>query len=151
MTGRLDPVRVLVITVGLAVVGAVVAVALSSQRLPEGPLEPAYDRQACAFCRMQVGEPRFAAQVQTRTGEVLFYDDPGCLVEHLVAAPLDVHAIWFHHLRNAGWLPGDRAGFVPVTPTPMGFGFGAVDGGEVGAITLADLQRRVAARDPEVK
>jgi hypothetical protein len=119
---------------------------LAAQRLPDGPVPPVFDRVACAFCRMHVGEPRFAAQVQTARGDVWDYDDPGCLVEHLLDADPEIHAIWFHHLHEERWVAAERAAFVAVQPTPMGFGFGAVDAGAPDAISFAELRARVRAQ-----
>ncbi len=135
-----------------AVVATVAAVAFLSSRLPQGPVEPVWDQQACAHCRMHVGEPRFAAQLQTAQGDVWFYDDPGCLAEHLDAArgsgrALDVHAIFFRHLHEPRWVGEANARFVTVSPTPMGFGFGVVDAADAAAIDFAGFQQRVAARD----
>ncbi len=156
MSFRADPIRVLVLAVALGAAAVVALAVWSSQRLPDGPVEPAYDQHVCELCKMHVGEPRFAAQLQTPVGDVFFYDDPGCLAEHLAAdAPggqrLDVHAIWFHHLRRDGWVRSDRAGFVAVTPTPMGFGFGVLDADEPGTIPFDEFRRRVAAVKAESK
>ncbi|MBI5853084.1 MAG: hypothetical protein HZB39_18900 [Planctomycetes bacterium] len=136
----------------LAVVATVAVAAILSSRLPDGPVDPVWDQQACAHCRMHVGEPRFAAQLQTAQGDVWFYDDPGCLAEHLADArtsgrALDVHAIFFRHLHESRWVGEAAARFVPVSPTPMGFGFGVVDSAELAALDYAGFLQRVAARD----
>lgn len=114
----------------LALVGAL-ALALSwTEGLPDGPVPVAWDREACAHCRMHVGEPAFAAQLQLTDGRVLHFDDPGCLLRYEAEVRPQVHAAWFHHVREDRWIPGARVAFVPVHPTPMGYGAGAV---EVGA------------------
>jgi hypothetical protein len=151
MTANSKAVPVLVAGVALAVIVTVIVAVVASQRLPEGPIEPVWDQQACAFCRMHVGEPRFAAQLQTRGGEIHWYDDPGCLAEHETAEraagrALDVHAIWLRHLREPRWVAASAARFVQVTPTPMGFGFGVVDGEPEGALGYADFVARIGAR-----
>jgi hypothetical protein len=105
-----------------------------------------FDKQACAYCQMHVGEPQFAAQLQTTAGDVWFFDDPGCLVQLLAATPPDVHAIYFRHLREDRWLPLAAAAFLPVMPTPMGFGHGAVDRGEPGSVSWPAFQAAVRAR-----
>ena len=136
----------LVILIGGGAATAVTFAALAAQRLPDGPVAPVFDKEACAACKMHVGEPRFAAQLQTTRGDVWFFDDPGCLAEHLIAEPPAVHAIWFHHHREDRWVSADRAGFVPVQPTPMGFGYGAVDVGTPDAIPFEALCARVRAQ-----
>src|SRR5690348_11837222 len=76
-------------------VAAVGAAVWRANRLPEGPEPIAWDREACAFCRMHVGDPRFAAQLQTRDGPVRNYDDPGCLLADQAESRLPLHALWF--------------------------------------------------------
>jgi copper chaperone NosL len=46
---------------------------------------------------MTISDPRFAAQLVTRTGKVYRFDDPGCLAEFLAShevPPGAVHSIW---------------------------------------------------------
>jgi hypothetical protein len=94
---------------------------------------------------MHVGEPAFAAQLQLRDGQVLDFDDPGCLFAwwevHMAHGPVgaalddaaDVHAVYFHHARADRWLSLGEVGFVAAQATPMGFGFAAVAADEDGA------------------
>lgn len=156
MTASSKAVPVLVAGVALAAIVTVIVAVVASQRLPDGPIEPVWDQQICAFCRMHVGEPRFAAQLQTRGGEVHWYDDPGCLAEHETASrsagrALDVHAIWLRHLHEPRWVAASAARFVPVMPTPMGFGFGVVDGAGAEGLGYADFVARIAARKGEAR
>jgi copper chaperone NosL len=93
---------------------------------PEGPAEVAWDRVACAHCRMLVSDPRFAAQLQLEDGEVLFFDDPGCLLlarKSLGRAP---RAAYFHESTGEGWLAEAETAFLRGATTPMGYGLGAV-------------------------
>jgi copper chaperone NosL len=114
---------------------------------PEGPQPIAWDREPCAHCRMLIGDPAFAAQLTTTDGVVSSFDDPGCLLSAEASQPA-VRERWFHHLREDRWIPGDRVGFVRVPRTPMGFGLGAVDAGEPGALSLAEAREAVAAARP---
>ena len=111
----------------------------------EGPQPIVYDREPCAHCRMLISEPRFAAQLQTETGEILNFDDPGCLLASLAKRSPPVHALWFHHASEDRWLDADRVAFAPTERTPMGYGLGAVDAGSPGALSLADAQARVVS------
>jgi copper chaperone NosL len=132
---------------------ALVALALAlrwAQSPLEGPADPTWNRTPCARCGMLVGEPAFAAQLHTPAGDVRFFDDPGCLLLYAAEHPAEEAAAWFHHLREDRWVPAERAGFVPAEGTPMGYGLGAVDASEPGAIpraaALVAAQRREAAR-----
>lgn len=110
-----------------------------TERLPQGPVPVEWDRVACAHCRMHVGEPAFAAQLQLSDGRVLHFDDPGCLLRYESETKPRVHAAWFRHVREDRWIPGGQVAFVPVSPTPMGYGVGAVEAGVPGARAPADV------------
>jgi copper chaperone NosL len=76
----------------------VVLAAVATVRCSEpGPGAIHYDTDACDHCRMTISDPRFAAQVVTRTGKVYRFDDPGCLAAFLASkqvTPDAVHSIW---------------------------------------------------------
>jgi copper chaperone NosL len=135
------------------VAAAAAALALAFQRAqapPEGPAPVAWSRQPCARCRMLVGEPRFAAQLHTAAGEVLHFDDPGCLLLYQRDAKPDPRATWFHHAHGDRWIPGRDAVFVPLSPSPMGYGLGAVARGESpGALSPDAALRHALAREAE--
>lgn len=130
--------------VGL-IAGAAAALVYFSGRPPEGPVEVAWDREACAHCRMHVSDPSFAAQLQTESGEVLVFDDPGCAFLYLEENDVRVHALYFHHRDEDRWIPSAEVAFVAVDHSPMGYGLAAVDGGTAGAVSLDDAKRRVQA------
>ncbi len=137
--------------VALALTGGVAGAAWAIGRLnalPDGPVEIVWDREACAHCRMHVGEPSFAAQLQLVGGEVRSYDDPGCMLADLAKVPAaEVHAVWVHHVAEERWLRGEEAGFVGVPVSPMGYGLGAVDKGAPRSVSLAAARAEVAARE----
>ena len=117
-------------------VGVAIAVVMASgfiwllgraQTLPSSVVPIAWDKEACAHCRMHVGEKGFAAQLQLTDGRVLNFDDPGCLFSWLGAHGDPVHATWLHHRTDDRWLSRDQVKFVEASPTPMGFGLAAVD------------------------
>jgi copper chaperone NosL len=111
----------------------------------QGPVPIVWDAEACAHCRMLISEPAFAAQLVAEDGSVESFDDPGCLLALL--SERRPRAVWFHHLREERWIPGERVAFVPVPRTPMGYGLGAVDAGSEGALGLEAARARIAARE----
>jgi hypothetical protein len=124
---------------------AVLAVALAfAQRMPKGPVPIAYDHEACHHCHMQIGDPRFAAQAQLEDGQVLDFDDPGCLLAWRRQRHAPIRTLWFHDLHDERWLRGDAVGFVPAGQTPMGFGLGAVNRTVPGAVGLEEASERIA-------
>ena len=134
---------VAVVVVALASLGLLLA---RAQRPPAGVEPVAWDREACAYCRMHVGDPRFAAQLQTEAGEVLNFDDPGCLMRSVNERHPAVRAIYFHDAREARLRARDETGFVPMAVTPMGYGLAATGRDAIGAIGYEEATARVAAR-----
>lgn len=64
-----------------------------------------YDADACEHCRMTISDPRFAAQLVTRTGKRYLFDDPTCVAAFVEAgsvAPDDVHSIWVNDHAHPG-------------------------------------------------
>ncbi len=145
LTSRVVPVVLLLVVVA-AVGAAITWSVVASAKLPDGPAELVWDKTACAACGMHVGEPAFAAQATTTDGRVHAFDDPGCLFLWEAEQRPQLHSVFFRHHREERWIARDRVGFVPVEPTPMGFGFGAVDERAPGAIDLDTARRRVLDR-----
>lgn len=123
-----------------AVAAALVAVPVLILWLTQpgaGPAPIAWDRAACAYCRMHIGDRQFAAQLWPRDGEPVNFDDPGCLFRYLDERSPDVAALYFRHESEDRWVSGDEVRFrVGVERTPMGFGVAAVSAETSGALTL---------------
>lgn len=76
----------------------VTALALIACAAP-GPGDIHYDTDACDHCRMTISDPKFAAQLVTRTGKIYRFDDPWCLASFVAAGRVpdrDVHSIWLN-------------------------------------------------------
>jgi len=131
-----DPVKLFLLVGATLAALAVALFIVRAEAPPEGPQPVVWGKQACGHCRMHVSEPAFAAQLHTGQGDVLHFDDPGCLFELLRKDKPSVHALWFHHVSEDRWINGQAVGFIGVEPTPMGFGLGAVDASQPGAMTL---------------
>ena len=135
-------------TLLLALAAALTAWALfRSSKPPTGPVSVAWDRESCARCRMLIGEPRFAAQLQTRDGRILNFDDPGCLLIYTAEQTDEAHAIYFHHLLEERWIDAADVVFVGAEPTPMGYGLGAVDGDAAASVPLTRARERVLEQE----
>lgn len=143
--------RLVLVAAGLGLVTLVGWAVCLAQRPPDGPEPVAWDREPCAHCRMHVGDPRFAAQLQTAAGETRNYDDPGCLLAELAERRREgVRAIWFRDSTSDRWIPAADVVFVPVAPTPMGYGLAAVPRGAgasgSGGLVLDAAARAIASR-----
>ena len=94
---------------------------------PSGPVPVVWDREVCQRCKMHVGDPRFAAQLQTAQGHVFNFDDPGCLLDYVHEHDEgSVHVVYFRDHAGNGWLSDDEVGFLPADDSPMGYGIRAV-------------------------
>lgn len=130
----------LLLAAGATLAGLAFAWAWSvAQRLPEGPVPVVWDKEACAECRMHIGDPAFAAQLQLTDGRVLDFDDPGCLFTWLAGHDEPLHATWFRHHGEDRWLSADEVGFVSAAQSPMGFNLAAVGSTVPGARSFATV------------
>lgn len=91
-----------------------------------------YGTDQCAHCHMTIADPRYAAELVTRTGKVLVFDDIGCLATFLASgamAPAAVHSAWAHDYVAPGeWARTGDLSFVHSDSfhTPMGSGLVAL-------------------------
>ncbi len=118
-----------------------------TQALPQGPQPIVWDKEACAHCRMAISAPAYAAQLQTRDGGILDFDDPGCLLAYVAEHAPAVHAIYFHAAQADRWLSREETAFLPVARTPMAYDLAAVPAGTAGALPYAAALRQVLARE----
>lgn len=144
--------RLLPLAAALAVAAAAGVLLWRAAAPPAGPVEVPWDRVSCAHCRMLVSDPRYAGQLHTEAGEVLFFDDPGCLLLHR-AGRQGVRAVFFRDSRAERWLAEAEVRFVRVPETPMGYGFAAVgEDAEPGALApeaaLAALEAAAPGNAP---
>jgi hypothetical protein len=137
---------VLLVAVLVAAAGAFVGLLVRSQARPEGPVPIVYDKEACAHCHMQIGDPRLAAQAQLADGRVLDFDDPGCLITWLESSGEQPRAVWLRAFHEDRWLSRASAAFVEVGDTPMGFGLGAVERGTPGSFGWEEAAARIRAK-----
>ncbi|RPJ76583.1 MAG: hypothetical protein EHM24_01960 [Acidobacteria bacterium] len=94
---------------------------------PPSPVSLDTSNDACARCRMAVSDRHFAAQIVAPGEEPIFFDDLGCLREHLAAAstrfPREAVVYVADH-RTGEWVDARRAVFTrrPDLVTPMASG-----------------------------
>lgn len=137
--------KTLLLTLAFVVV-VVTFVRFNRVTLSESAVPVVWDSEVCAHCKMHVGDPRFAAQLQTTEGAVLNFDDPGCLFDYLQGHEVSIHALYFRNHLEDGWLSGVEAGFLPVEESPMGYGIRAVPKGTAEAQGIDWAKARVRER-----
>ena len=98
---------------------------------PDAPRELALGQEQCGYCRMTIGDPRYAGQARSGTGKVLAFDAIECLASY-VRGTEGVTGAWVgDHARPGTWLVADSARFYRLADgrSPMGKGFVAVGDG----------------------
>lgn len=135
---------VLLLVVTATAIGLLV---LRAQALPHNVRPVIWDKETCGECGMAVSDPRFAAQLQTRDGRIINFDDPGCLFIYLSRYDPEIHAVYFHRMDGEGWLNGDRVGFVPVAMSPMGYNLGAVPRDTPRSRSFAEIREKMRRQD----
>ena len=84
----------------LAAVSAITAAAACGT---PGPRPLAFGQESCGHCHMTLADPRFAAELVTRTGKTIPFDDIGCLATFIATGgiPRDaVHSLWVHDVTR---------------------------------------------------
>lgn len=115
---------------------ALVALILLAASCRSGPVPITYGQDSCAYCRMQISDPRYGGELITRTGKVLKFDSIECLASYYsgLSDPSMVHSTWVSDFRNPGTLlSAEGAIYIRRTGagSPMGRGLLAVTTGSV--------------------
>jgi copper chaperone NosL len=110
---------------------ALSAFALISACGPSKPDPIAYDADQCSYCRMQISDPRFGAELVTRRGRSVKFDSIECLLAFYkqAASANDVGSVWVSDFQHPGTLinaAGARFVDIGAGRAPMGRGWVAV-------------------------
>lgn len=110
---------------------AAMLVALAAACGSAKPQPILYDVDVCAYCRMQISDPRFGAEIVTRHGKPIKFDSIECLVSYYkqAIAASDVASVWVSDATHPGTLiDASTARFVDLGPgrAPMGRGWAAI-------------------------
>ena len=61
-----------------------------------------FGEEACASCRMIISDERFAAALVTATGEILKFDDIGCLIRQEADQARPEVVYWVRNFQGQG-------------------------------------------------
>ena len=129
--------KLLLASSALVLLGIMAVAVFILQKPPTGPVPIDWDRANCAECKMAISDRNFAAQLQTREGEVYNFDDPGCLFVFLKKHPdLKVRAIYFWSYTTKKWLRESETAFIRVERSPMGYGIASVPKGTPNSFSI---------------
>lgn len=115
-------------------------------RDPDAPPDLSYDHVACAECGMLVSDPAYASALTLEDGNVVAFDDPGCLFKYVMEQHPKLHAMWFHSAELDRWLREDEARFTTGNVSPMGSGLAPTDAATPGALTVGAASALVMSR-----
>ena len=97
------------------------ATLFACQRAPR-PLVAGTDE--CAYCRMTVSDPRFGAEIESRTGKISTFDSIECLASYYLDARDrdDVRGTWVTDYGTGRLMPADSAMYLVDSSiqSPMG-------------------------------
>lgn len=88
-----------------------------------GPRTLVAGEDACAYCRMEITDPRFGAQVITQTGRIHVFDSVECAAAFVRGnAPESIASVWVADLLSGTFVAAESAGFLSGSETlaPMG-------------------------------
>ncbi len=91
-----------------------------------------FDRDVCAMCKMGLTDQKYSVQAINNYGEVLWFDDIGCLVEMMKTDKWknfakDSVKIWIGDAETGKWIDATKAYYRFGDRTPMGYGYGALE------------------------
>jgi copper chaperone NosL len=112
---------------------AAIALALLQMACSSGPVPIAYDQDGCDYCRMQISDPRYGAELITRTGKVHKFDSIECLASFYATLKdsAAVRSLWVSDYTKPGTLiPAREALYIhhEGPGSPMGRGLVALSG-----------------------
>jgi copper chaperone NosL len=125
---------------GFLVCGVMLLAAAASCSNPDRAADAVWGKQPCEHCKMVLSEPRHAAQMITRDGTRLFFDDLGCMIEYERARAETPKRVWVRNEQGA-WIDASTARYEHGARTPMDYGFASSDHGR---LSLADVKRQLA-------
>ena len=102
-----------------------------SSTVDQSPREINFDRDVCVNCLMGLADQKYSVQSINQYGDVLWYDDLGCLVQYMdtedwVKYKGETAKLWIGDCETGEWLDVKKAWYRYGDRTPMGYGYGAL-------------------------
>ncbi len=125
--------------------------AVSCSHAPDySPRKVNYDRDVCAQCLMGIADQQYAVQAINAYGDVLWFDDIGCLNEYMKTPNWKKFVggkkvqIWVGDSQHKGkWLDAEKCWYTFGKHTPMGYGYSAVDQPGDSTYTFKQVRKRI--------
>ena len=81
----------------------------------------------CSTCNMNIEILEYAAEVITKEGHTYFFDDIGCVILWLKDNKQEIEKVLTQTLDTHRWIEMKKAWYSRIAPSPMGYGFAAVE------------------------
>ncbi len=94
----------------------------------------------CSECSMDVENIEYAAQLIAKNGNTYFFDDIGCVVLWLENHSPNTQIIVTQTLDTHKWIDVTKAWYSRIAPSPMGYGFAAVENKKEGLISYEEMK-----------
>ncbi len=94
----------------------------------------------CSECNMNVEKLEYAAQIITENGDTYFFDDIGCVVLWLKSHKVPIVKILTQTLDTHKWIEAEKAWYSRIAPSPMGYGFAAVESHKTDLIPYNEMK-----------
>lgn len=108
-----------------------------------------YERDICAQCLMGIADSLWAVQAINSQGNVLWFDDIGCLEEYMHTPNWKKFfnnqkvKIWVGNTDGGGWIDAEKAYYNFGKHTPMGYGYSAVPVANDSTFTFQQVMERI--------
>ncbi len=101
-----------------------------SPKRDQSPREINFERDECQHCLMGLAEKNYSAQSVNIHGEVIWFDDLGCLISYMDSSDWekfggDEAVSYIADSQTGEWLNVNDAWFTFGDHTPMGYGYSA--------------------------
>jgi hypothetical protein len=109
----------------------------------------------CSQCKMFVKKLDYATQAVKQNGDTYFFDDIGCMVKWLKNDVKDIVKMYVKSLDTHRWIEVQKAHYSRIAPSPMGYGFAALEKEKEGLISFEEVKTYIlndeTLRNPAVK
>lgn len=113
------------------------------------------DEYSCAKCKMDVHALDYATQAVKKNGDTYFFDDIGCMILWLEKNSEGVVVKYVRTVDTHQWIKAEEAHYSRIAPSPMGYGFAAVEASKAGLVTYDEMRTYMlkgqTLRNPAVK
>lgn len=77
------------------------------------PREIVVGQDQCAYCRMEITDPKFATQVILTTGKIVVFDAVDCLAGYVRGNPAErIKSVWVTEANGGTFVRAEEAGFL---------------------------------------